>query len=106
MAKRGRAGERPERVEDIPGQGERLRQLRNAYDYPTSNGFAASLGITPTIYNGYENGIRLSLPSAIRIVRKIPGMTLDWLYFGKADGLPLDVARRLGLLEAPGKRRT
>ena len=40
------------------------------------------------------------------IVRKIPGVTLDWLYFEKPDGLPLDVARRLGVLESPGKRKT
>lgn len=106
MAKKGRPATKPERVEEIPGQADRLRRLRAAYHYETAAAFAAMLGIPITTYNSFENGAPLSRSAAFKIVQKLPGVTLDWLYFGKPDGLPLDIFRRLGLLEPPGKRRS
>lgn len=105
MGKKGRPSSKPERLEEIPGQAERLRRLWGAYDYPTAAAFARFLDIPLTTYNSFENGAPLSRQAAFRIAQRIPGITLDWLYFGKPDGLPLDVARRLGLLDPPGKRR-
>lgn len=98
MGRKGRPTTRPKRVEDIPGQAERLKGIREAYGYPTTAAFARFLDIPVTTYNSFENGAALSRPAVFRIVQKIPGITSDWLYFGKPDGLPLDVARRLGLL--------
>ncbi len=107
MAKKvGRPATKPERREEVPGQGERLVRLRKAYGYETTTAFALFLEIAITTYSGFENGLPLSRQAAFKIVRKIPGITLDWLYFDKPDGLPLDVARRLGILETPGKRKT
>ena len=105
MGKKPRTATKPEH-EEIPGQSGRLRRLRAAYDYRTASSFAAFVQIPVTTYNEFENGAPLSRQAAFKIVQRIPGMTLDWLYFGKPDGLPLDVARRLGLLDPPGKRRT
>lgn len=104
MVKTGRPTARPQRVEAIPGQTERLKALRAAYGYSEAAAFARFLDIPAQTYNPFENGARLSLPAALQIVRRIPGMTLDYLYFGKPDGLTLDLARRLGLLDPPGKR--
>jgi hypothetical protein len=42
------------------------------------------------------------VPSAIHLLSKIPGLTLDWLYLGKADALPVALAIRLGALEELG----
>jgi hypothetical protein len=104
MAKKGRPATKPERKEELPGQSDRLKRLRIAYGYATTTAFAHFLQIELTTLSSFENGAPLSRRAAFRIVQKIPGMTLDWLYFGKPDGLPLEVARRLGLLETPGKR--
>jgi len=32
---------------------------------------------------------------AFLVVEKVPGVTLDWLYFGKLDAVPFEMARRL-----------
>jgi hypothetical protein len=107
MAKKGRPATKPERVEEIVGQASRLRRLREAHGYATTAAFARLLDLPITTYNSFENGAALSRQASFRIVQRVPGLTLDWLYFGKPDGLPLDLARRLGLFEAPaGKRRT
>ena len=103
MGKKGRPTTKPQRIEEIAGQADRLKALRAAYSYPTTAAFARFLDLPVTTYNSFENGAALSRPAAFRICQRIPGMTLDYLYFGKPDGLPLDVARRLGLLGPPGK---
>jgi hypothetical protein len=106
MAKKGRPATKPKRVEEIPGQAERLKRLREAFGYPTTTAFAAFLDIPITTFSSFENGAALSRQAAFKIAQKLPGVTLDWLYFNKADGLPLYVARRLGLLDPPGKGRS
>jgi hypothetical protein len=107
MAKKvGRPATKPEQAEEVPGQAGRLLRLRKAYGYETSTAFAKFLDIALTTYSGFENGAPLSRQAAFKIVRKIPGVTLDWLYFDNPAGLPLDVARRLGVLESIAKRKT
>jgi hypothetical protein len=106
MVKKGRPTTRPQRVEEIPGQADRLRRLREAHAYETTAAFARFLDLPITTYNAFENGAGLSRQAAFRIVQRLPGVSLDWLYFGKPDGLPMELARRLGLFEPPGKRRS
>jgi hypothetical protein len=106
VAKKGRPAAKPERVEEIPGQADRLRRLWTAYDFPTAAAFARFLDIPLTTYNSFENGAPISRRVVFRICERMPGITSDWLYFGKSDGLPFEVLRRLGLLDPPGKRRT
>lgn len=84
-------------LEGQSGQSERLKRLRRALRYDTANAFAAFLEIPYTTYHPFEKGQPLSRDAAFRLVRKIPGLTLDWLYFGKPDGLPLEFARMLGV---------
>jgi hypothetical protein len=43
-------------------------------------------------------GSALSRDLAFKLVKKVPGLTLDWLYFGKPDGLPLGLAKRLKVI--------
>ena len=100
MTKRGRPAKTPAH-EEIPGQAERLRRLRSAYHFETAAAFAAFLGVPPTTYNSFENGAPLSRSAIFKLCSKIPGLTSDWLYFNKADGLPYEVRRQLGLLEGP-----
>jgi hypothetical protein len=74
---------------------QRLRLLWKNLDFPTSGAFAAYVGLSAQRFSNFENGLPLSRDAAFKIVQRVPGVTLDWLYFGKADGLPLAMARRL-----------
>jgi hypothetical protein len=50
--------------------------------------FAQKYGFTVKQWNNFERGSPLSKEAAIQLVRKFPGLTLDWLHLGKPDGLP------------------
>ena len=56
-------------------------------------------------WNAFENDFPLSREVAFMLAKRF-GVSLDWLYFGKIEALPTELARRLGELDAPGKRRT
>lgn len=105
MAKKAAKSTKPEPAEEIPGQAERLKRLRSAHGFATSTAFAAFLGIGFQRWNAFENGAPLSREVAFRLVRKFSGLSLDWLYFGKTEALPIELARRLGELDPPGNRR-
>ena len=47
------------------------------------------LDISPQRWSGYENNKPLSLDMANKLCRMVPGLTLDWLYLGKASALPI-----------------
>ena len=84
---------------------QRVRRLREAMGYDSPGSFAALLGYSPQRWGNVENGVPLSRDVAFKLVQIVPGLTLDWLYFGKPDGLPMELARRLGELPpGPGKR--
>lgn len=85
---------------------ERLRLLRKALDFDTSSAFAAHLGVSPQRWNNVENHVPLGRDLALTLVQKHPGLTLDWLYRGKTEGLPLALARLLGALEGSGITKT
>lgn len=106
MVKKASKSTKQEPSEEIPGQSDRLRRLRKAYSFETSTAFAAFLDISVQRWNAFENGAPLSREVAFRLVQKFSGLSLDWLYFGKTEALPLELARRLGELESPRKRST
>ena len=106
MAKKVSKSTKREPVDELPGQSERLKRLRTAHGFATSTAFAAFLDVSVQRWNAFENGAPLSREVAFLLVRKISGLSLDWLYFGKTEGLPLELARRLGVLDPPGKRTT
>lgn len=98
MAKAGSKKTKATEAGDIvAGQGDRLKRLRETLGYMTATAFADFLEIGITRYHPFEKGVPLSRDVAFRIVRRVPGMSLDWLYFGKPEGLPLELARRLGV---------
>ena len=77
---------------------ERCKRLRIVMEYAQSSAFAKFLGVSPQRWNNVEIGMPLSRDLAMTLVRKIPGLTLDWLYRDRSEGLPLDFARRLDAL--------
>lgn len=88
---------------------ERLRVLRVMLDKGTQQEMADFLGVEFNRYNNVERGHPLGHDLAVRICRKVPGMTLDWLYFDKPDGLPLHLSTRIAearsVVARPSKRR-
>lgn len=85
-------------------QKERLVRLRTTHGFATSTAFAAFLDISVQRWNAFENGAPISREVAFLLVQKISGLSLDWIYFGKTEALPLGLLRRLGELDPPGKR--
>jgi len=78
---------------------DRVKRLRAAINLISQQAMADYLGVGFNRWNNVERGLPLGLDLAIILCQRVPGLTLDWLYFGKPDGLSLDLARRLG--EAP-----
>jgi transcriptional regulator with XRE-family HTH domain len=57
--------------------------------------FALDAGLNAPLYNNYERGIsRPQLENALKLV-KTYGLSLDYIYLGKFDGLPHGLARDL-----------
>lgn len=77
--------------------------MREALDFDESAAFAREMGLTPTRWNNFENGNRLTRDIAELLVRKIPGLTVDWLFFGKPDALSGEMLRLLGELPTPSR---
>jgi transcriptional regulator with XRE-family HTH domain len=76
--------------------GRRLRHLRKSLGYEYANTFARSLGIQDNRWTNLENGFPLSKEIAFLLVRKVSGLSLDWLYYGRTDGLSERLGQRLG----------
>lgn len=73
----------------------RMVRLREFMGYEQSAAFAAFLGMSPQRWNNLENGFPVSKAVAFLLVRKVPGLTTDWVWFGKVEGLPVQLAREL-----------
>ena len=85
---------------NFPGSDEskRARRLREAMGFNGRGGqqaFANFLGVDRGRWSNVECGAPLSKDMALRIVRKFPGVTLDWLFLGRPEGLTVEMARML-----------
>lgn len=76
--------------------GRRLRHLRRALGYEYASTFARWLGIQDNRWTNLENGFPLSKEIAFLLVRRVSGLSLDWLYFGRTDGLSERLGQKLG----------
>jgi hypothetical protein len=86
----------------------RLQLLRRLIAGDNQVAFAARLGIERSRWNNFERGLPLSKDVALRIVKAIPDITLDWLFLGKTEGLTQRRARELEELahEKAGRHKT
>ena len=76
----------------------RARRLREAMGFNgrgAQQAFANFLGVDRGRWNNVECGAPLSKEMALRIVRKFPGVTLDWLFLGRTEGLTAEMALAL-----------
>jgi hypothetical protein len=85
---------------------QRLRQLRRVMGYEHSaRAFALLVDLGEQRYNNFENGVPLSKDAALKMVSKIPGLTTDWLFLGRTEGLSYQLALKLAP-DASGKANT
>ena len=56
--------------------------VRLAEGFDNQAAFAARMGIGPTAFSQYENGVKISTPSVIKIADGVPGLTTDYLFEG------------------------
>lgn len=90
--------------EDSPeAVGRRVTMLWRALRYATSASFAKHLDVSPSRLNNVERGKPLGIDMAKTICRKVPGVTLDWLYHGNRAGMSYQLARTLDDPPTPGK---
>ena len=73
----------------------RLRTLRHVISGENQTAFAQRIGIEVQRWNNFERGLPLSKPVAFLLVGQVPGLTLDWLFLGVEDGLPIKLQREL-----------
>jgi hypothetical protein len=88
----------------------RMRRLRLVMGYNVAAKFATEfLEMSPQRWNNFERGVQpISNTVADMLIRKIPGLTSDWLRYGNPNGLSVQMHRQLdegALLEPPPNRR-
>jgi hypothetical protein len=66
---------------------ERLKLIRAVAGFETAGALAIKLNVGPQRLQAFENGFQLSLNLALQLVELVPGLTLDWLYLGRTNGL-------------------
>lgn len=87
---------------------QKLRAIRAAAGFGgqgQSAAFAAFLGVDKQRWSNVENGVPLGLELAMILCRKT-GVDMNYLYHDRTEGLPVEMARRLGALpETAGVRK-
>jgi hypothetical protein len=73
-----------------------LQELFEGTGRGASTRMALRLGITFHHWYNVLRGSSLGIPLAQRIVRTFPGVSLDWLYLGRPEGLSCEIAEKLG----------
>jgi hypothetical protein len=76
----------------------RLKLLQRAHGFESVAAFADHLGISRQRLHNITQGVPLSFRVADIMVKRTPGLDLDWLYYGVTDGLSKALADRLELL--------
>jgi hypothetical protein len=90
---------RTDGIKKTPLVAQRLLLLQETFE-GTGRGasvrMAQSLEITPHHWYNVLRGTSLGIALAQRIVRTFPGVSLDWLYLGRPEGLSCQIAEKLG----------
>ena len=74
-----------------------MRRLRQYYG-PTQVAFCRRYGFNVSRWANFEAGKPVGQAAALQLIRLIPDLSLDWIYFGSISGLSVEMARKLGEL--------
>lgn len=67
--------------------GQRVAAIRVGFSDMTQRAWAERHGFNPTQYNNWERGVRRIPLEASEKLCKLYGVTLDFIYLGRRDGL-------------------
>lgn len=89
------------RVDDIDDMAvaERVQRVKEYLGCVTDQAFADELGggVSANRINNVLRGHPLGRELAARLVRRVPGLSVDWLWFGNAAGMPIGLLKALGV---------
>lgn len=87
---------------------QRVRRIRELMGYQNATAFCARYNLDYKRWKNYENGYAMPTDAAVQLCQIVPGLTLDWLFRGRLEGMPLDLIQRLEppTLERTAKRRS
>lgn len=97
------AGLRPSRNIAV---GKRLRLARLAFGVDSQGKFAEAAGLRANAYNMWETGENYpGLDNAIKLCDRHAGLSLDWIFRGKLEGMPNWLSNAIaGLMRAEIER--
>src|SRR4029077_867925 len=84
---------------DIEAYRRRLRILREIVSGDNQTDFAKRLGVDYKRWSNYERGYPVPREVAFLLHDKFPGMSIEWIWFGKYSGLSSDYRERILLAE-------
>jgi transcriptional regulator with XRE-family HTH domain len=93
LSKRSRALNPPKFVER--DYRERLALLREAVSGENQLLFAERIGIPAKTWNHYERGNAMPRDAAFKLCEEFNGLTLDWIFYGRVEGLSKEFSERL-----------
>lgn len=80
--------------------GKRLRAIQRYLKLDTVDDFGEAVRAERSAASNWLNGYNFPrVPSMALVMELIPGITLDWIYLGVADAMPLGLAIKLQALE-------
>jgi hypothetical protein len=80
---------------DIDEYVARIKLLREITSGDSQNHFADKIGIDMKRWNNFERGYPLPRDVAFLLVDKLPGMSVDWIWFGWTGNLSPEWKRKL-----------
>jgi hypothetical protein len=82
---------------ELPEITERLLLLQRAFSdrFPTTAAWVRHIDVEYNRWSNVCGAHPLSKELALHLVRRIPGLSLDWLWFGRKEGLSFELAQRL-----------
>jgi hypothetical protein len=60
---------------------------------------ARRLGVSNQRWSNVTRGLPLGMDLTRRLVTRFPGLTTDWLWFGRTDGMSVEMAEALRLAD-------
>ena len=60
---------------------------------------ARRLGVSNQRWSNVTRGLPLGMDLTRRLVTRFPGLTTDWLWFGRTDGMTVEMAEALRLAD-------
>lgn len=75
--------------------GTRMQHFREALGHATRASFARFIDVDQNAYSAWERGERFPEVANLLKLKEVTGVTSDYLLFGDASGLPMDLRRVL-----------